>query len=183
MNKLKKTIFFLLIVGTLHNTYSQNFSKRKINNLKTQVSQMVEDDKKATQVMVDKVFSFAELGFQEFETSNTEGDYTLTFAFDVEEETASTWSSFFSEARACSSRSFSASAEACIDETMMAVQGVVEIRESTSDALVSELDFDGSFLVIGYVLDNGSINLTTDTGSISLNSNDGSNFVLNSAEW
>lgn len=69
MNKLKKTIFFLLIVGTLHNTYSQNFSKRKINNLKTQVSQMVEDDKKATQVMVDKVFSFAELGFQEFETS------------------------------------------------------------------------------------------------------------------
>lgn len=30
---------------------------------------MVEDDKKATQVMVDKVFSFAELGFQEFETS------------------------------------------------------------------------------------------------------------------
>lgn len=69
MNKLKKTILFLLIVGTLHNTYSQNFSKRKINNLKTQVSQMVEDDKKATQVMVDKVFSFAELGFQEFETS------------------------------------------------------------------------------------------------------------------
>tara|TARA_B100002052_G_scaffold113411_1_gene104528 strand:+ start:267 stop:1862 length:1596 start_codon:yes stop_codon:yes gene_type:complete len=69
MNKLKKTIFLLLIVGTLHNTYSQNFSKRKINNLKTQVSQMVEDDKKATQVMVDKVFSFAELGFQEFETS------------------------------------------------------------------------------------------------------------------
>jgi len=69
MNKLKKTIFLLLIVGTLHNTYSQNFSKRKINNLKTQVSQMVEGDKKATQVMVDKVFSFAELGFQEFETS------------------------------------------------------------------------------------------------------------------
>ena len=69
MNKLKKTIFLLLIVGTLHNTYSQNFSKKKINNLKTQVSQMVEDDKKATQVMVDKVFSFAELGFQEFETS------------------------------------------------------------------------------------------------------------------
>lgn len=69
MNKLKKTIFLLLIAGTLHNSYSQNFSKRKINNLKTQVSQMVEDDKKATQVMVDKVFSFAELGFQEFETS------------------------------------------------------------------------------------------------------------------
>ena len=69
MIKFKKTILFLLIVGSINNTYSQNFSKRKVNNLKTQVSQMVEDDKKATQVMVDKVFSFAELGFQEFETS------------------------------------------------------------------------------------------------------------------
>jgi hypothetical protein len=55
MIKFKKTILFLLIVGSINNTYSQNFSKRKVNNLKTQVSQMVEDDKKATQVMVDKV--------------------------------------------------------------------------------------------------------------------------------
>ena len=69
MSKFKKIIFFLLIAGSINNTYSQNFSKRKINNLKTQVSQMVEDDKKMTQVMIDKVFSFGELGFQEFETS------------------------------------------------------------------------------------------------------------------
>ena len=69
MSKFKKIILFFLFVGSIYNTYSQNFSKRKINNLKTQVSQMVEDEKKATQVMVDKVFSFAELGFQEFETS------------------------------------------------------------------------------------------------------------------
>ena len=69
MNKLKKTIFFLLIVGTLHNTYSQNFSKRKVNNLKSHAAKLVEEDKKMTQVMIDKVFSFGELGFQEFETS------------------------------------------------------------------------------------------------------------------
>ena len=69
MNKLKKTIFLLLIVGTLHNTYSQNFSKRKVNNLKSHAAQLVEEDKKMTQVMIDKVFSFGELGFQEFETS------------------------------------------------------------------------------------------------------------------
>jgi len=84
MKKLKKTIFFLLIVGTLHNTYSQNFSKRKINNLKTQVSQMVEDDKKATQVMVDKVFSFAELGFQEFETSKYLNSILEENGFEIE---------------------------------------------------------------------------------------------------
>ena len=69
MNKLKKTIFLLLIVGTLHNTYSQNFSKRKVNNLKSHAAKLVEEDKKMTQVMIDKVFSFGELGFQEFETS------------------------------------------------------------------------------------------------------------------
>jgi len=69
MSKFKKNILYLLILGSIHITHSQNFSKRKINNLKTQVSQMVEDDKKSTQIMVDKVFSFAELGFQEFETS------------------------------------------------------------------------------------------------------------------
>ena len=69
MNKLKKTILFLLIVGSIHNTYSQNFSKRKVNNLKNHAAQLVEKDKKMTQVMIDKVFSFGELGFQEFETS------------------------------------------------------------------------------------------------------------------
>ena len=69
MSKFKKIILFFLLVGSINNTYSQNFSKRTINNFKTQVSQMVEDNKKSTQVMVDKVFSFAELGFQEFETS------------------------------------------------------------------------------------------------------------------
>ena len=54
MSKFKKIIFFLLIAGTINNTYSQNFSKRKINNLKTQISHMVEDDKKMTQVMKKK---------------------------------------------------------------------------------------------------------------------------------
>ena len=68
MRNSKRIITVLIVLGSFLNLQSQ-YSKRKINNLKTQVSQMVEDDKKATQVMVDKVFSFAELGFQEFETS------------------------------------------------------------------------------------------------------------------
>ena len=103
MIKLNKTIFFLLIVGTLHNTYSQNFSKRKINNLKTQVSQMVEDDKKATQVMVDKVFSFAELGFQEFETSKyltsilEENGFEIEYALtDIGDVSIAEYSNIFS---------------------------------------------------------------------------------------
>ena len=60
----------LIILGFTLSIYPQNnFSKRKISNLKNQVSQLVENDKKMTQVMVDKIFSFSELGFQEFETS------------------------------------------------------------------------------------------------------------------
>lgn len=67
---MKNLISLILIVLTVFTLNSQNnFSNRKINNLKNQVSQLVENDKKSTQIMVDKVFSFAELGFQEFETS------------------------------------------------------------------------------------------------------------------
>ena len=70
MRNFKNLFTFLILFGTFLNLQSQNkFSNRKINNLKNQASQLVEEDKKMTQVMVDKVFSFAELGFQEFETS------------------------------------------------------------------------------------------------------------------
>tara|TARA_B100001057_G_scaffold105330_1_gene102910 strand:+ start:252 stop:1847 length:1596 start_codon:yes stop_codon:yes gene_type:complete len=70
MKKTNLLLTALLIIGPLFSIQSQDkFSKRKIANLKQEVSRLVEDDKKATQVMVDKVFSFAELGFQEFETS------------------------------------------------------------------------------------------------------------------
>lgn len=70
MKKTNLILTALLIIGPLFSIQSQDrISKRKIANLKQEVSRLVEDDKKATQVMVDKVFSFAELGFQEFETS------------------------------------------------------------------------------------------------------------------
>ena len=70
MRNFKNLFILLILFGTFLNLQSQNkFSNRKINNLKNQASQLVEEDKKMTQVMVDKVFSFAELGFQEFETS------------------------------------------------------------------------------------------------------------------
>ena len=70
MKKTNLLLATLLIIGPLSSIQSQDkFSKRKIANLKQEVSQLVEQDKKMTQVMIDKVFSFGELGFQEFETS------------------------------------------------------------------------------------------------------------------
>lgn len=47
----------------------KKYSKKKITSIKDEVAQLVEANHKQTQVMIDKVFSFAELGFQEIESS------------------------------------------------------------------------------------------------------------------
>ncbi len=44
-------------------------NKERLSQLKTEVQQLVDARAKMAQVMVDKIFSFAELGFQEVETS------------------------------------------------------------------------------------------------------------------
>ena len=69
------------------NLQSQNkYSNRKIDNLKNQAVQLVEENKKLTQVMVDKVFSFSELGFQEFQTSNYLTSILAENGFEIENE-------------------------------------------------------------------------------------------------
>ncbi|AWX43110.1 p-aminobenzoyl-glutamate hydrolase subunit [Flagellimonas maritima] len=60
-------VFLLGFVVTL--TAQKKFSKKQIEKLKTEVAEIVEANKKQTQVMVDKIFSFSELGFQEYESS------------------------------------------------------------------------------------------------------------------
>ena len=85
MKKFTKLFTLFILLGSFLNLQSQTkFSKRKINNLKNQASQLVEDDKKMTQVMIDKVFSFGELGFQEFETSKYLSSILEENGFDVE---------------------------------------------------------------------------------------------------
>ena len=58
---------FVLFVTTAH--AQQKLSKRQIEKIKTETLDKVQDRHKNTQVMVDKIFSFAELGFQEYESS------------------------------------------------------------------------------------------------------------------
>ncbi len=57
----------LFITFTVHS--QKKYSKKQIEKLKTEAAAIVESNKKQDQVMVDKVFSFAELGFQEVESS------------------------------------------------------------------------------------------------------------------
>ena len=85
MRKTNLLLATLIIIGPLSSVQSQDkFSKRKIANLKQEVSQLVEQDKKMTQVMIDKVFSFGELGFQEFETSKYLSKILEENGFDIE---------------------------------------------------------------------------------------------------
>ena len=51
--------------------------------LKAEVKQSIQEDAKLAQVMVDKVFSFAELGFQEYETSKYLTDILEEHGFTI----------------------------------------------------------------------------------------------------
>ena len=69
-NYKKLTVLFLSVLcfGISQITYAQKkLSKKKIEALKTEASQIVEANHKQSQIMVDKIFSFSELGFQEVE--------------------------------------------------------------------------------------------------------------------
>lgn len=59
-------LFISLFIPYL--SFSQT-SEAEVNQLKKEVQQLVASKSKMAQVMVDKVFSFSELGFQEIETS------------------------------------------------------------------------------------------------------------------
>ena len=65
---MKKLLTTILLSAFCINIFAQRIDK-KLEKLKAEVVQKVESRAKMAQVMVDKVFSFAELGFQEVETS------------------------------------------------------------------------------------------------------------------
>ena len=71
LNPMKTILLTTILLTNLlcSNLYSQNLGKSKMEKLKREVSSIVDKNFKNTQIMVDKVFSFAELGFQEIETS------------------------------------------------------------------------------------------------------------------
>ena len=68
--KILKTIMVLLVSFFFTASYAQNKAEAsKVEAMKTKALQIVESKAKNIQEMVDMVFSFGELGFQEFETS------------------------------------------------------------------------------------------------------------------
>lgn len=74
MLRTKLKSFSLLLMGTLLSTFMQaqqakSFNQPQVEAMKNEVLLSVNGKEKAVQEMVDMVFSFGELGFQEFETS------------------------------------------------------------------------------------------------------------------
>lgn len=68
--RLKKTslLFALLLISG--GAFAQKkYNQKQIDKLKNEAADIVQQNHKQTQVMIDKVFSFAELGFQEYESS------------------------------------------------------------------------------------------------------------------
>ncbi|MGB5555743.1 MAG: amidohydrolase [Flavobacteriaceae bacterium] len=88
--KPEKTIFqyilaLLFILNAFTFGYTQKkYSKNQIEKLKTEVATIVEANHKQSQVMVDKVFSFAELGFQEVESSKYLTSILAENGFEIE---------------------------------------------------------------------------------------------------
>lgn len=65
-----QTLMVCLFVCSTAVKAQRSFSEAEIEMMKARVSEIVLENQKLSQVMVDKVFSFAELGFQEQESSN-----------------------------------------------------------------------------------------------------------------
>jgi aminobenzoyl-glutamate utilization protein B len=71
LQTLSSQLFIICLFLTQTNLFAQKkFDNDQIELMKSRVSEIVIENKKLSQVMVDKIFSFSELGFHEKESSN-----------------------------------------------------------------------------------------------------------------
>ncbi|MFQ5631161.1 MAG: amidohydrolase, partial [bacterium] len=82
---IQKWVIAILLFGLFYlptTTFSQS---KKLKSLKKEVVQEIDTMKEFTQQMVDMIFSFGELGFQEFETSKYITGILRENGFEVQE--------------------------------------------------------------------------------------------------
>ncbi|MCB2090702.1 MAG: amidohydrolase [Alphaproteobacteria bacterium] len=78
----------LLLLVSFDTTVSAQEDSKKVASLKDDVSKHVENNKKLIQEIVDSLFSFSELGFQEFETQRYVGNLLEENGFSVKKGVA-----------------------------------------------------------------------------------------------
>ena len=84
INLFKKVGLVVLLTFSMSILGSLEAQKSSLETLKNEVQSSIDKDAKKAQVMVDKVFSFAELGFQEVETSKYLTDILQKNGFTIE---------------------------------------------------------------------------------------------------
>ncbi len=126
------------------------------------------------------------LNEEEWTFENEDGAFELALSLQAGSgEVASVhgWSPV-NTAYACGTRSFVASAGACLDTTTLALDGTVTITDSTTGASVAlDLVLEGMMEVIGLELSNARVTLNHEDGQIRLSSDDGRAFQLDEAGW
>ena len=84
ISKSVKLFLFIIFFQLATANAQKSFSKNQIQKLKKQTVNLVQSKHKMTQVMIDKVFSFAELGHQEYETSKYLSSILESSGFEIE---------------------------------------------------------------------------------------------------
>tara|TARA_B100000902_G_C27313199_1_gene919670 strand:+ start:1967 stop:3580 length:1614 start_codon:yes stop_codon:yes gene_type:complete len=84
-NSFLKNLFLISSLILSSSLVAQNnYSKSKLKKIKSEVVSTVGENHKLTQVMVDKIFSFAELGFHEVESSKYLTSILKSNSFEIE---------------------------------------------------------------------------------------------------
>ncbi len=81
---LKNLFFIICLFLSLNIIAQKKHSKSKLKKYKSEAVSIVSNNHKQTQVMVDKIFSFAELGFQEVESSKYLTNILKSNEFEIE---------------------------------------------------------------------------------------------------
>lgn len=85
---MKRNIFLLHLIALGFLLPVQAQDNGRLQRLKLEAAERVDELKKLTQQVVDMIFSFGELGFQEFETSRYVCDLLRRNGFDIEQGVA-----------------------------------------------------------------------------------------------
>ena len=89
-----------------------------------------------------------------------------------------------SSAAACGTRSFTATADACLETSRLHITGTVDVfNTETQELTLDTIELTGFLDIFGYDLNNGILEVKYESGSMIWDSNDGKSFDLALAEW
>ena len=81
---MRQRTFIIVLFFSAAIFAQKKYSKKQIEKLKTEAAAIVEANHRRSQIMVDKIFSFAELGFQEVESSKYLTGILVENGFEIE---------------------------------------------------------------------------------------------------